>query len=176
MSLADILTAAIAVIGLALSVYNFYVERRDKYPRLILKLTLESETVDFSNDKIFLKWFVANDYWDKPISIRGLGISTEMGKFRALPIYAEDLRALTKPFELRPGESREFNVSQHWFIVALTQSGAKGRVKIKGAVLDGIKGLHISKESVTLRISKDGKTYDLATSKPWYSRMLRRVK
>jgi hypothetical protein len=79
-NVATILTAIVAVGGLILSVYNFYVDRRDKTPRLVAKVSNGGLTYGSKLSDLMLLMEIANP-GEKAVKISAVEIRWKKQKF-----------------------------------------------------------------------------------------------
>jgi hypothetical protein len=146
------------IVGVAGSIFGYYQWRehqKEKIPKLVLTLNLGR---DHKGAPVAVGWFIANDYWDKPITIDQVGITTGKGKFIPIGvgpnIPQED--ALNTPFTLQPGANKSFNINiSVLHIVLIQQEKAKGRLRIKAAVRDSTRRMHVGRNHIPLEILKD---------------------
>ena len=125
--IATIITAIVAVTGLFLSVYNFYIDRRDKIPRLAVKLYGGVHT---HGQRLgpYMAFMEAANIGEKMVKITGIEI-----KWRNMTVFFPDgIRGdKTIPFELQPGDNAVFFYPAVDIASALKGRGGGGEEKIR---------------------------------------------
>ena len=124
---ATILTAIVAVTGLFLSVYNFYVDRRDKIPRLAVKL-YGGMHVHGQRIGPYMAFMEAANTGEKMVKITGIEI-----KWRNKTVFFPDGIGGDKtiPLELQPGDNAVFFYPAVDIAIALKGHGGVGEETIR---------------------------------------------
>jgi hypothetical protein len=138
---ATILTAIVAICGLLLSFYNFYIDRRDKTPRLVAKISNGGLTYgsEFSELMLFLE--IVNP-GEKVVKISAVEIRWKKQKF----VFLKGIDGTTKiPFELNPGDNAMFWVPMKEVRLALKEKGGKRLESIKACFRTAVGNEFISK-------------------------------
>lgn len=124
---AAVLTAMVAVAGFALSVYNFYVSRRDKTPRLAAKISNGGLTSGSELSELMLFLEIANP-GEKAVKISAVEIKWKKRKL----VFFKGIDGTVKiPFELQPGDSAMFWTPMKEVKLVLQDQGCKGRESVK---------------------------------------------
>lgn len=138
-----ILTAVVAVAGLALSIYNFYVDRKDKTPRLTAKIAngfFTNGGPQVSEAMILLE--VANP-GEKIVKVTAVEIKWEKRKL----VFIRGIDGTAKiPFELQPGNSASFWIPMQEVALAMQQNGVTGKQSIKACFRTAIGNEFLSKK------------------------------
>jgi hypothetical protein len=138
---ATILTAIVAIGGLILSVYNFYVDRRDKTPQLVAKISTGGLTYGSELSELMLLLEIANP-GEKAAKISGLEIRWKKQKF----VFLKGIDGTVKiPFELKPGDSAMFWVPMKEVRLSLKEQGCNGREFVKACFRTAVGSEYISK-------------------------------
>ena len=128
--LASLITALVAIAGLGLSIYNFFVAKREKSPQLRVKLSngLLVSGPDLSETMLIIE--VANP-GTKPVIINSVAISFK-GQIAIFPGILPGTHRV--PFELEPGKNATFWTPLSEFASSLLEEGARGKVKLRARV------------------------------------------
>jgi hypothetical protein len=138
---ATILTAIVAVIGLILSIYNFYVDRRDKTPRLVAKISNGglAHGAELSELMLFLE--ITNP-GEKVVKISAVEILWNKHKF----VFFKGIKGTVEiPFELKPGDNAIFWVPMKEVRSALKEQGCNQRASVKACFRTAVGSEFISK-------------------------------
>lgn len=124
---AAVLTAMVAVAGFVLSVYNFYVNRRDKTPRLIAKISNGGLNYGSELSELILFLEIANP-GEKAVKI----IATEIKWKKHKLVFINGIEGSVKiPFELQPGDNAMFWIPMREVKLLLKEQGCTGRESVK---------------------------------------------
>jgi hypothetical protein len=125
--IATLITAIVALVGLILSVYNFYVDRKDKSPRLVAKISngFLTSGQEFSDVMVFLE--IAN-HGEKAVKISAVEIVWKKRKL----VFVAGIDGTNKiPFDLQSGDKATFWTSIKEVSRALKEQGCRGKESIK---------------------------------------------
>lgn len=137
-----ILTALVAVVGLILSIYNFYVDRRDKMPRLDAKISNGFLTSGPEIGDLMLLLEIANP-GEKVVKITAVEIKLKKHKL----VFIRGIRGTERiPFELPPGNSATFWTPLKEVAFRLKEEGHRGRESIRACFRTAIGNEFISKK------------------------------
>ncbi len=142
--IATLLTAVVALAGLILSVYNFYVNRKDKSPRLLAKLTNGFLTYgpELSDVMVFLE--VSNP-GEKAVKISAVELIWKKNKL----VFVAGINGSTKvPFDLQPGDKATFWTPIQEVARTLRKQGGSGKESIKACFRTAVDQEFISKAFV----------------------------
>ena len=129
-SLGDIaafLTAVVAVAGLILSIYNFYVDRKDKSPRLVAKVSNGFLTHGPELSDVMVLLEIAN-HGGKSVKVSAVEIIWKKNKL----VFIAGIDGTNKiPFDLQPGDKATFWTPIKEVARALKKQGCTGKESIK---------------------------------------------
>jgi hypothetical protein len=139
--IATILTAGVALAGLILSIYNFYVDRRDKSPRLVAKISNGFLTSGPELSDLMLLLEIANP-GEKMVKISAVEIAWKKRKL----FFFKGIDGTVKiPFELQPGDSATFWTPIKEVAWALSEQGCKNQESVKACFRTAVGTEFISK-------------------------------
>jgi hypothetical protein len=140
--LAAIVTALVAIGGLALSIYNFFLARADKQVRLTAKLANGFLPMGPELGDLMLILEVANP-GEKPATITSVGL-----KWRDKSIaFIRGIQGTRQiPFELEPGKNATFWTAAREMATTLKEEGARGKVPLRSQFTTAIGTEHVSKK------------------------------
>lgn len=139
-----IITAAVAVAALGLSIFNFYLSRHDKRPQLRTKIANGFITQGSDISETMLTLDVANS-GEKQVIVSSVEVLLGLlGKEKAMFTNIEGSQ--TFPFALPPGQNASFWIPIEKFAGDLQRRGYKGKVRIKGNFRDAIGNNYKSKK------------------------------
>ncbi len=136
-----IITAVVAIAGLALSIYNFYISRRDRKPALIAKISNGWLASSSELSEVMLLLEIANS-GEKKVNISSVEIAWD--KKRAF-VFGGMSGTRNIPFELLPGENANFWTPFHEFALTLRKEGVTGKAKLKACFTDALGSKYYSK-------------------------------
>jgi hypothetical protein len=143
-SLSDVatfLTAIVAVAGLILSIYNFYVDRKDKSPRLVAKISNGFLTHGPELSDVMLLLEVINPS-EKTIKIVAVEIVWKKRKI----VFINGIEGTNKvPFELKPGDKAMFWTPIREIARSLKKEGSIGKESVKACFRTAIDSEYRSK-------------------------------
>ncbi len=149
-----ILTAVVAVVGLALSIYNFYVDRKDKTPRLIAKIANGFMTNGPKISDLMILLEVANPS-ERIIKVAAVEIKIKKNK---LVFFRGIDGTIAIPFELHPGDSASFWIPMKEVISTLQQKGVTGKQSLKACFRTAIGDEFLSKK-LSIDVDEWAKSY-----------------
>ncbi|TEU19593.1 MAG: hypothetical protein E3J21_03300 [Anaerolineales bacterium] len=141
-NVSDIITALVAIAGLGLSIYNLYINRRDKKPRLVAKISNGFLTYGPELSPPMLLLEIANA-GEKKVMISAVEIAWR--KHKAVFIKGID-GTRDVPFELPAGESANFWTPLEDFASSLEEEGVSGKVRVRACFRDAIGNQYLSKK------------------------------
>jgi hypothetical protein len=140
--LATLLTALVAVAGLILSIYNFYIDRRDKTPRLAAKISNGFLTYGPKLSDVMLFLEVANTGEKKAI-VSAVEIKWKKQKI----VFMGGIKGTVNvPFELQPGDSARFWTPVTEVKATLKDEGCAGREYIRACFRTAVDSEYVSKK------------------------------
>lgn len=138
---AAVLTAIVAVAGFVLSVYNFYVNRKDKIPSLVAKISNGGLTHGSEMSELMLFLEIANP-GEKAVKITATEIKWKKSKL----VFINGIDGTVKiPFELKPGDNATFWTPMREVKLLLKQQGCTGKESVKACFRTAIGSEFISK-------------------------------
>ncbi len=142
--LATFLTALVALAGLILSVYNFYVNRRDKSTRLVAKLSSGFLTYGPELSDLMALLEIAN-HGEKAIKISAVEIIWKKRKL----VFIAGIDGTNKiPFDLQSGDKATFWTPMKEVARALRKQGCTGKESIKACFRTAVDREFVSKAFV----------------------------
>ena len=141
----DIITAAVAVAGLALSIYNFYVDRQDKKFKLLATMSYAVVGRGPQGAETVLALKLAN-----PGQRTAFVSSCDLLilKTKKAFTYPDAYRGKQMPAELQPGQKEEFWFPLDKLETALRKEGLSGKIKVKARFRDAVGNEYLSKKFV----------------------------
>lgn len=135
-------TAVVAVIGLLLSIYNFYADRKDKTPRLAAKISngFLAAGPETSEPMLFLE--VANP-GEKAVKVSAVELKW---RSRKLIFFHGIAGTVGIPFELHPGHSATFWAPLKEVAVALKGEGVTGHESVRACFRTSLGSEFLSKK------------------------------
>jgi len=144
----SIVTAIVAVAGLGLSIYNLYVNRRDKRPLLRSKISNGFLTYGPELSDVMLILEVANP-GEKHVTVSA--VEMLFGKEKAIFPNIQGTNRL--PFELQSGQNASFWTPANEFASDLQRRGYKGKLKIRANFRDAV-GNNYASNKFTINIDE----------------------
>ena len=142
--IAPILTAIVALAGLILSVYNFYVDRKDKSPRLLAKLSNGFLTYGPELSDVMVLLEVSNP-GEKAVKISVVEIIWKKNKL----VFIAGIDGTTKlPFDLQPGDKATFWTPIKEVARTLKKQDGSGKQSIKACFRTAVDHDFVSKAFV----------------------------
>jgi hypothetical protein len=137
----EIATSTAAAIGLALSIYNTIQARRDKRPKLQVRVSFGAIAYgpELSNQKIF---FEVGNPWDKPITLSSMSIPLP-GKRSMAFLHLEGENEM--PVLLTPGMSTRFWLNANELEAETIKAGIGYHGSFQVMARDGLGNEHLSK-------------------------------
>lgn len=140
--LATLLTALVAVVGLAFSIYNFTIDRRDKTPRLAAKISNGFLTYGPELSDVMLFLDVANTGEQKVI-ISAVEIKWKKQKI----VFMGGIKGTVNlPFELQPGNNAKFWTPVKEVKATLKKEGCAGREYVRACFRTAVDREFVSKK------------------------------
>ena len=132
--LAAFITALVALAGLGLSIYNFILARRDRLPRLRVKLQNGFLTADRSLSDLMLIIEVANPATTR-VTVTSVGIVFNTH----LAVWPGRLPGTVAiPFDLDPGKNASFWTPLRNFAHSLYEEGYRRKVRLRARVSSAV--------------------------------------
>ena len=142
--LATFVTAIVALMGLILSVYNFYVDRRDKSPRLVAKFSNGFLTSGPEVSELMALLEVANP-GEKAVKISSVEILWRRRKL----VFISGIDGTSKlPFDLQAGDKATFWIPLKKVAQALKKEGCSGKQTVKACFRTAVDKEFVSKPFV----------------------------
>ena len=139
--IATLLTAGVALAGLILSIYNFYVDRKDKHPKLVAKISNGFLTYGPELSDVMVLLEVTNP-GEKAVKITAVEI---MWKKRKI-VFISGIEGTNKiPFDLPSGDKETFWTPIKEVARALKKEGCTGRESIKACFRTAVDSEFVSK-------------------------------
>jgi len=141
-NLTAIITALVAVSGLLLSIYNFYVSRRDKQPRLVAKIANGFLAYGPELSEFMLLLEIANP-GKIPVKISTVEIAWKKQSL----VFIMGIKGTREiPFELAPGDSANFWTPMDGIVETLREQGCKGTATIRARFKSAVGDEYLSKK------------------------------
>jgi hypothetical protein len=147
--LATFLTAIVAFAGLILSVYNFYVDRKDKSTRLVAKISNGFLTNGPESSDLMILLEIEN-HGQKPVKIEAAEI---MWKKKKMVFFGGIEGTNRVPFELQSGDKAIFWTPIKKVAWSLKEQGCKKKESIKACFRTALSSEFTSK-SFTIDINE----------------------
>jgi hypothetical protein len=140
-NITDTVTALIAIAAFLLSVYNFYVDRRDKRTRLVVRVSQDTQTSHRGPYKV-VRIDIIN-LSERCVTVSAVGIL-----WRKEPFSFPNVTGWrSEPFQLDPYDGRKDIVVDEQIVAStLREKGASGRVRIKASCQDRLGRVYLSKK------------------------------
>ena len=137
MSITDvtaIVGAVVAVIALALSIYNFYIDRKDKQPQLVAKISFGFITSGTRQSERMMFLEVSNK-GEKPVQV----ITVEIAFKKNVLVFRDGIAGeVSAPFELASWKSSKFWIPVVNVQKAFLEHGFKGKMDVRARFRDAI--------------------------------------
>ncbi|MBV6451983.1 MAG: hypothetical protein MHPDNHAH_02731 [Anaerolineales bacterium] len=142
--IATLITAIVALVSLLLSIYNFYVDRRNKSARLVAKLSNGFLTYGSELSELMALLEVAN-LGEKAVKITAVEI---MWKRRKM-VFISGIEGTAKPpFDLQAGDKATFWTPMKQVASSLKKEGCTGKESIKACFRTAVDKEFVSKAFV----------------------------
>jgi hypothetical protein len=140
--IASIVTAVVAVAAFLLSVYNFYIGRRDKKPRLVASISNGFLTYGSELSELMILLEIANP-GEKSVKVSAVEIAW---KKQAI-VFIRGIKGTRDiPFELQPGDSAKFWTPMKEVASSLKEQGCTGKENIRSLFKNAVGGKYLSKK------------------------------
>lgn len=133
-TVSDIVVAIVALFGLGISIYNFYIKRQEKKPHLNTKINYGFLSDDFGTSETMLMLDVGN-IGEKQVLVSSIEILLDHGKKLMYPSMEGDRNL---PFELQPGQGAHFWIPVDVLKSSLKKRGYKRKLKIRANFKDAL--------------------------------------
>jgi len=143
----NIATALVAIAAFLLSVYNFYVDRRDKRTRLVLRVAQETRESHQGPYRV-VRIEAVN------LSERSVKVSAARVLWKKEAFSFPNVVGWSESFQLEPYDgTRALVVSEQIVASALREKGALGKTKIRAGCQDKLGKTYLSKR-YTINVSE----------------------
>lgn len=138
-TIAELVVTIVAVLGFGLSLFNLYIERKDKRTNLAVSVSLGVIEDDLASPLILIEG--ANKGRESvTLQSGGVRLPKDMKVYMFNPAYG-----VTFPCELQRGKNVTIRKNRKEFAQDLLSRGYTGRLKIRGFYTDALGKVHTSK-------------------------------
>ncbi|MGA2698240.1 MAG: hypothetical protein ABSE74_01190 [Methanoregula sp.] len=142
----QIVIAIVAVAGLVLSIFNFYLQWRDNKPRIKVTITSCFVTTPGIETSPLLLAFTALNIGKIPVKLSSCGVNLPNGKI--LHLVGKDQYSINQlPFTLMPGEDFIIYREYETIVQNIRSEGFRGIIKIIAFYRDKIDNKYTSKKT-----------------------------
>ena len=144
--LVSLATAIVAIAAFLLSLYNFYVDRRDKTARLVVWLSQGKHTEQGKSPASAIFIEAANPSQANIVITDAYGLFGKQG----IRISARNIEDGKQGAKLSPGENAMFSLPLTSVVASLREQGVSGRVNVRASVRDALGNLYSSKTTLQM--------------------------